>query len=298
MRSTEKRVNPLLPWAAGAVLSVLVLALTVVDEGWLGRLAGWSSATSDAPLVVAPFESPALAVPDLATVAPETETGTAPVATPAMEPAPVGKSAPRIVPISPDGRGTASARTRPDPGGAASDTPAPERSVVPPQPDAPTPRIIPISLERPEVSSNLGDPRVQLVGAAAADEAAGIDLIELDREAAGSAPAAPDGAGIRLFIHYGAAQPAEAATATRLADYLHRRGFEVAGLRPVEFAVERPGVRFFFTRDKAESQRLLEDLGWFFRGTPRQAPEQASDFTHYTPRPRPGTVEIWLPTTS
>jgi hypothetical protein len=31
---------------------------------------------------------------------------------------------------------------------------------------------------------------------------------------------------------------------------------------------------------------------------PERAPQRASDFTHYTPRPRPGNVEIWLPAAS
>ena len=71
-----------------------------------------------------------------------------------------------------------------------------------------------------------------------------------------------------MFIHYRAAQAEDAAIAARLAEYLRRRGFEVASIRPVELLVQSPGVRYFFERDHAESERLLDELGWFFRGMP------------------------------
>ena len=76
-------------------------------------------------------------------------------------PALFAKSPPRIVPISPDGRGTARAGTRPDAAGGLLG--APDRSLAPRQPDATGSRVVPISLERPQVASS---PAVQLVGAA------------------------------------------------------------------------------------------------------------------------------------
>ena len=287
---TARRVNPLLPWAAGAALSILVLGLTVVDEDWFDALSDGSPATAEPPLVVVPLESAAPPAADLATVAPEAET--APAATPDAAPATLGKSPPRIVPISPDGRGTARVGARPEAGGATSGAPAPERPVAP-QPDAASPRVVPIALERPRASLSPDSVGVHLVGGVTRDQADPIQRASAER-----AGAAAEAAGIRLFIHYRAAQEVESATATRLAEYLRRRGFEVAGIRPVDLPVERPGVRYFFARDHAESERLLEELDWFFRGIAREAPEHASDFTHYTPRPNPGTVEIWLPATS
>ena len=277
----------MLPWAAGAVLSLLVLALTVVDERWLERVTDRSPAAPESAAVVVPPERaapPAHAAPpapDVATVAPEPEL------------APYSKSPPKIVPISPEGRGTARVEARPEPSATIPEAPA--QPLAPALPDTSAPRVVPISLERPQASLS---PAVQLAGAVTADDGAVGGRVEFGRPSAADAPAAADLAGVRLFIHYGAAETRDAATATRLAEYLRRRGFEVAGIRPVDFLIERPGVRFFFERDHAESERLLEDLGWFFRGQARQAPEQASDFTHYTPKPQPGTIEIWLPTTT
>ena len=143
----ERRANPLLPWAAGAALSVLVLALTVPDQSWLERLTGGGPAAPEAVAVGAP---PTSAVPAPEAAAAPTVPGT------------VAKSPPRIVPISPDGRGTARAGTRPD--AASGLLGAPERSLAPRQPDATGSRVIPISLERPQAASG---PAVQLVGATA-----------------------------------------------------------------------------------------------------------------------------------
>jgi hypothetical protein len=54
-------------------------------------------------------------------------------------------------------------------------------------------------------------------------------------------------------------------------------------------------VRYFFERDSPASQRLVQELRRFFEETPSHAPDEASDFTHFMPKPRPGNVEVWLP---
>ena len=74
--------------------------------------------------------------------------------------------------------------------------------------------------------------------------------------------------------------------AQRLADYLRGRGFIVADIRPVDFGIGKPAVRYFFAGDHAASQRLVEDLGRFFEGRGSLAPAHASDFTHFLPKPR------------
>jgi Zn-dependent protease len=56
----------------------------------------------------------------------------------------------------------------------------------------------------------------------------------------------------------------------------------------------RPSVRYFFARDRAASRRLVEEVSRFFEERPSQAPDDASDFTHFVPKPRPGNVEVWL----
>jgi hypothetical protein len=100
---------------------------------------------------------------------------------------------------------------------------------------------------------------------------------------------------IRIFIHHVADDRGDAALARRLADHLRRQGFTVAGIRSVDFSIGKPSVRYFFGRDRAASWRLVDELGRFFKEAPAQAPDQASDFTHFIPKPRPGNVEVWLP---
>ena len=101
--------------------------------------------------------------------------------------------------------------------------------------------------------------------------------------------------GIRVFIHHVAHHHRVAALAERLADHLRRQGFTVADIRPVDFTISKPGVRYFFEDDRSASERLVEELGRFFEEETSLAPDHASDFTHYLPKPRPGNVEVWLP---
>jgi hypothetical protein len=75
---------------------------------------------------------------------------------------------------------------------------------------------------------------------------------------------------------------------------LQREGFAVADIRTVDFRIGKPSVRYFFARDRAASRRLVDELGRFFKEAPLRAPDQASDFTHFVPKPRPGNVEVWL----
>jgi hypothetical protein len=88
----------------------------------------------------------------------------------------------------------------------------------------------------------------------------------------------------------------DAALARRLADHLRRAGFTVAGMRPVDFTVEQPSVRYFFEGDRRASQRLVDVLARFFDSARSLVPQRASDFTHHTPRPPAGNVEVWLRT--
>jgi hypothetical protein len=99
---------------------------------------------------------------------------------------------------------------------------------------------------------------------------------------------------IRIFIHYSANHQGDAALAQRLADYLRDQGFTVADIRSIRYDIDQSSVRYFFARDRAASQRLVDDLGRFSQGT-SLAPGHASDFTRFLPKPRPGTVEVWLP---
>jgi len=107
-------------------------------------------------------------------------------------------------------------------------------------------------------------------------------------------PALPAGE-IRVFIHHAADRYGDAALAQRLADHLRSQGFTVADIRPVDVRIEKPSVRYFFEDDRRASERLVDELGRFFEEASSGAPDHASDFTHFVPRPRPGNVEVWLP---
>jgi hypothetical protein len=140
-------------------------------------------------------------------------------------------------------------------------------------------------------------PRAPAIDAAAREASAALDrlIVESHTDDA-SARAAPDTARIRIFIHYAATDVEDAALARRLADHLRRTGFTVAGMRPVDFTIEQPSVRYFFEGDRRASQRLIDVLAEFFDGAWSLVPQRASDFTHHTPRPRAGSVEVWLRT--
>jgi hypothetical protein len=101
---------------------------------------------------------------------------------------------------------------------------------------------------------------------------------------------------IWIFIHHLADHQGDITLAQRLADYLRAEGFIVADIRPVEFSIGKPSVRYFYARDRAASQRLVEELRRFIESGRSLAPEHASDFTHYLPKPRPGNVEVWIRT--
>jgi hypothetical protein len=105
----------------------------------------------------------------------------------------------------------------------------------------------------------------------------------------------PAAGAIRIFIHHVKGRSRDAALAQRLADRLRSQGFTVADIRPVDFAIGKPSVRYFFEQDHDGSERLVEALGRYFKRAPFLAPEHASDFTHFEPKPRPGNVEVWLP---
>jgi hypothetical protein len=107
--------------------------------------------------------------------------------------------------------------------------------------------------------------------------------------------ALPAGA-TRVFIHHVADQR-DGALAQQLAEYLRGQGFTVADIRSVDFGIAKPSVRYFFARDRAASQRLVEELGRFSAGGASRGPDHASDFTHFVPKPRPGSLEVWLPGT-
>jgi hypothetical protein len=107
--------------------------------------------------------------------------------------------------------------------------------------------------------------------------------------------AAPPPDEIRIFIHHTADREGDAALAQRLAEHLRSQGFAVADIRPVDFSIGKASVRYFFEDDRSASEQVIAELGRVLEDAGARAPDQASDFTHFTPKPRPGNVEVWLP---
>ena len=116
-----------------------------------------------------------------------------------------------------------------------------------------------------------------------------IPQAEVEAAPRPGAPPAPDA--LRIFIHY-PAHHGDAVPAIRLAALLQTRGFPIVDIRLVEFEIDQPSVRYFFPGDRAVSRGLVDVIGTL---DPHLAPDKASDFSHFSPKPRPGTVEVWLP---
>lgn len=97
----------------------------------------------------------------------------------------------------------------------------------------------------------------------------------------------------RLFIHYTAGDEAAATRARELAVRLEERGAALVVTRSVPFAVRGLSIRYFHAQDRAGAAAVVVDAAAFAGRTP--APAGPSDFTDFTPAPRLGTIEIWLP---
>lgn len=91
----------------------------------------------------------------------------------------------------------------------------------------------------------------------------------------------------RVFIHH---LPADADAAEALAGALRARGWEIAGLRAVRTVVSRPNARHFHGVDGAAARELADDLA-----DTLGEPAGVRDLRGFGRPPRPGTLEIWLP---
>lgn len=105
-------------------------------------------------------------------------------------------------------------------------------------------------------------------------------------------PTTGAGGAVRVFIHFTSSAPQAETAARRLADGLRNEGFAVAGLRAVPFRINAGSVRYFSASDREGARRLLGAS----RGFLGPAARGPVDLTHYQPKPSPGTVEVWLPT--
>ncbi|HEX6012034.1 MAG TPA: hypothetical protein VFY87_09595 [Geminicoccaceae bacterium] len=209
---------------------------------------------------------------------------------------PVHESAPQPTPATPP---PAPAEERPPVA-----TPPPERSAEPPAPTTAAPPPPPAAVEEtPLVRELIGDPLVAPEPPATLRPRGGPDLglspAELEPEAAAPAPAPAPQAAVpgqdRIFIHHRASDAASAGLADRLAEALQRQGSGIVVIRSVPFGIGRPSVRYFHAGDRAAAEALVRAARPALSADGYAAPGAPSDFTHYRPAPRPGTLEIWLP---
>jgi hypothetical protein len=120
------------------------------------------------------------------------------------------------------------------------------------------------------------------------------------RPLAGSAGATDEAAGSLVpaaicvsILHTAGA--GNALPAIQLAAYLQTRGFAVTDIRAVDVEIERPAVRYFSESDRPATRRLVAVIDAFFAKAPGKAPAKAADFSHVSPKPPQGSVEVWLP---
>jgi hypothetical protein len=109
------------------------------------------------------------------------------------------------------------------------------------------------------------------------------------------APAARAFSVPRVFIHYSTVDRVSAERAARLAALLREHDYPVVAIRKVPFQIGQPSVRYFFDENQAAANQLVRLSGLVLPPSLRGTYGPPSDFTHFTPKPQPGTVEIWLP---
>jgi len=132
--------------------------------------------------------------------------------------------------------------------------------------------------------------------AVAEPEPAAPGIAEPSTEVTRLEPAVPEAAPaaavpLRIFIHYPAGA-GDAVPALQLAAFLQIHRFAVADIRLVDTEIERPTIRYFFAGDRPQSRRLADAINAFFAD---RSPYEVADFSHFSPKPRRGNVEVWLP---
>jgi hypothetical protein len=104
-------------------------------------------------------------------------------------------------------------------------------------------------------------------------------------------PAGPQ----RVFVHYRRDDAAGEQAAQAIAERLRTHGFPIAELRPVDLRINQASVRYFFDGDRARSQALEREVDAFVRQAGLAPRSELLPMRYYEPKPRPGTLEVWLP---
>lgn len=107
---------------------------------------------------------------------------------------------------------------------------------------------------------------------------------------AATAMAAPP----RIVVHYAGGDRA-GGRALLVADYLALHDLPVVEMRPVPLSIATRSVRYFHAADRDRAEAVAAALDRLDAGKPVVDAARLADFTHYVPKPQPGTIEIWLP---
>jgi hypothetical protein len=91
---------------------------------------------------------------------------------------------------------------------------------------------------------------------------------------------------VRVLLHY---PPSARGFANAAMAALEAAGVTEAVAVPVSFEVPSTNVRYFHGTDQAAAEGLASVLGRV-----AGAPPKARNFTHFSPRPESGTLEVWL----
>lgn len=160
--------------------------------------------------------------------------------------------------------------------------PPPIEAVIPPAPALPSQPILPT----PDARALLGPP-------IAAREPTALALpqqLAVEDEPSAAPMAAP-----RVVIHYSTGNASGASLAQSIAAALGSDRFGEPEIRAVPQTVATASIRYFHAADRDAAARLVASVRPLLAGAGRAAPVTPIDFTDFTPLPRPGTLEIWVP---
>jgi hypothetical protein len=97
-----------------------------------------------------------------------------------------------------------------------------------------------------------------------------------------------------VVVQYGRADEESARDAEAIATRLRARGYQTE-LHPLDLRINKASVRYFFDADRTRSQVLEREVNAFVRETGLARSSDLLPMRYYEPKPRRGTVEVWLP---
>jgi hypothetical protein len=111
-----------------------------------------------------------------------------------------------------------------------------------------------------------------------------------------TAPVVPRAGSYRLFLHFVDEGPENEARALAIAESMATAGYQIADIRKVSATTNGPRLRFFFAADSGGMPALTRDYAAALAKSGFVGGSVAvQNFEFFQPKPRPGTIELWLP---